>query len=80
MIKQIDWDQCNGCGVCIDVCPNDVIRIDAAASRAVIRYLESCMTCYNCEMACPVECIYVDPFCKPIPPIVGYLNEEVTHE
>jgi ferredoxin len=28
MIKEIYEDKCNGCGICVDVCPADVLRMD----------------------------------------------------
>jgi len=73
MIAKIDPTSCNGCGICVEVCPTDVIRMDAGGSmKAVIRYYENCMTCYNCEIECPENAIYVEPFRKPIKPIISY--------
>ena len=80
MISQIKWEVCNGCGVCVDVCPMDVLRIDEAMQKAVVRYYESCMTCYNCEMECPLDCISVSPFRKSIPPLIAYPEREVAHD
>ena len=29
-ISRIDSGLCNGCGICVDACPQDVIRLDTA--------------------------------------------------
>ena len=36
-------------------------RCMACGSRASIRYLDDCMTCYNCERDCPEQAIFVAP-------------------
>jgi NAD-dependent dihydropyrimidine dehydrogenase PreA subunit len=74
MIKKIDPKTCTGCGLCVDVCPTDVLRIDEGSRKAVIRYQENCMTCYNCELECPCDSIFVDPFRKATQPIISYLK------
>ena len=58
MIKSIDTTRCNTCGVCADVCPMDVLRIDG--DTPLITYPVDCMTCFNCETECPTGAIYVD--------------------
>ena len=72
MIRSINLDKCNGCMICVDVCPMDVLRLDEVMKKPVIRYPEDCMTCYNCELGCPLDCIDVDPFQVPIPDIIRY--------
>jgi NAD-dependent dihydropyrimidine dehydrogenase PreA subunit len=72
VIKKIDPQTCTGCGICVEVCPTDVIRMDEASGKAVIRYYENCMTCYNCEAECPCGSVDVDPFRKEIQPILSY--------
>jgi len=57
-IEKIDPDICSGCGDCVNACPMDVIRMDGLL--AVITYPEDCMTCYNCEIDCPVNAITVN--------------------
>jgi NAD-dependent dihydropyrimidine dehydrogenase PreA subunit len=46
--------------------------MDEASGKAVIRYHENCMTCYNCETECPCGSVDVDPFRKEIQPILSY--------
>jgi NAD-dependent dihydropyrimidine dehydrogenase PreA subunit len=61
MITELDKTKCNGCGVCIDICPMDVIRPDNDTQKASICYPEDCTNCYLCEMNCAAGAIFVDP-------------------
>ena len=61
-IEKIDSELCNGCGVCINSCPMDVIRMDKDNRKAVIKYPEECMCCAYCELDCPKKAIYVSPW------------------
>ncbi|MFH1775321.1 MAG: ferredoxin family protein [Chloroflexota bacterium] len=71
MIYQIDWEGCNGCGVCSDICPMDVFIMDEATQKAVIRYPEECMTCFECERECDTGAIEVSPFRVPTPLVIN---------
>ena len=58
-IEKIDDDLCLGCGVCINSCPTDVIRMNEKSGKAEIRYPEECTLCAVCEMDCSEGAIYV---------------------
>jgi NAD-dependent dihydropyrimidine dehydrogenase PreA subunit len=60
-IRKIDYDLCVKCGICLDVCPMDVIRADGKSGKPFIKYLRDCQSCFLCEMECPVGAIYVTP-------------------
>ena len=60
-IEKIDIYKCNGCKVCVDACPMDVIRFDESKETPYIAYPEDCDFCFACEIACPLDCIYVHP-------------------
>lgn len=57
-IKTIDRNLCDGCEVCIDSCPVDVLRMDAE-HKAIVAYPNDCMSCFLCEADCPPKAIYV---------------------
>ena len=52
-----------------------MIRLQDGKAR--ILYPEDCMTCYVCELGCPVSAIFVHPF-KAVPPEVlpGILEQK----
>lgn len=60
-IKNINLKICTGCGICEDVCPNDVIRSDKNTQLPFIAYQDDCSTCFICEEECPEKAIEVDP-------------------
>ena len=60
-IEIIDTNLCTGCGICVNSCPMDVIRMDEDLQKAIIRYQEDCMLCEFCVLDCPVDAITVTP-------------------
>ena len=56
-IERIDPKLCDGCGICVDSCMVDVIRMDEEGKKAIIRYPEDCITCGLCEIECPQKAI-----------------------
>jgi len=60
-IRKIDYQLCNGCEICVDNCPMDVLRMDEKTMKPFIKYLRDCQSCFLCEVDCPVGAIYVTP-------------------
>ena len=56
-IKKVDAGMCTGCGICVDVCPEDVLHMDNSKKKAYIAYPKDCVACLLCEFICPVQCI-----------------------
>jgi NAD-dependent dihydropyrimidine dehydrogenase PreA subunit len=54
---RFDVEKCNGCGMCVNVCPHGVYRIEER--RARITEIDLCMECGACMANCPEEAIYV---------------------
>jgi NAD-dependent dihydropyrimidine dehydrogenase PreA subunit len=55
----IDLSLCDGCGMCVESCPTDVLRVDEAALKVRIAYPNDCQSCYLCQDDCPQSCIAV---------------------
>ncbi len=57
IIKEIDPYRCIGCGVCVQSCQCDVIRMKRG--KAHIVYEEDCAGCYACIEDCPREAVSI---------------------
>ncbi|MHB1391195.1 MAG: ATP-binding protein [Thermoleophilia bacterium] len=53
---KIDREECTGCGICVDECPQEVLELDSE-DIAVLARPDSCDSCATCEDACPTEAI-----------------------
>lgn len=60
-IRKIDVNLCNGCRICVDYCPMDVLRMDEDTKKACVKYLRDCQSCFLCETECPKAAIYCVP-------------------
>jgi len=69
-IERIDHELCDGCGICVNSCSSDVIRM-GEDGKAVIKYPEECIVCLYCEEDCPKHAIYVSPI-KTIPLLTAW--------
>lgn len=56
-IRKIDEAACINCGVCVDTCMMDVIRINNEKGRVYIAYPDDCQGCFICAKDCPREAI-----------------------
>jgi ferredoxin len=54
MGAKVDADKCTGCGLCVDVCPMEAIRLEE--DLAVIDE-EKCNLCGQCVEECPNDAI-----------------------
>ncbi|MBZ4654450.1 MAG: ferredoxin [Peptococcaceae bacterium] len=50
-------DECIGCGLCVDLCPLDCLRM-GKDEKPFMNYSE-CWYCGACEIECPVSCLKV---------------------
>ncbi len=51
-------DLCNGCGICVEVCPHAVFVV--VDGQAMLPGYEACMECGACQVNCPTGAISVD--------------------
>ena len=54
MIEKIDIERCTSCGICDDVCPADVIHMEAVPVAPEV----------SCEIFCPEQIVDVHPSVK----------------
>lgn len=61
----VDWDICEGCGTCIDVCPVSLYEWADTPGHPTserksdpVREVE-CIQCLACETQCPVQAIKI---------------------
>jgi len=48
---EFSLDKCNGCGMCVQVCPHAVFVIEIKRAKIVNR--DACMECGACALNCP---------------------------
>lgn len=56
---ELDRDKCVGCGVCLQVCPHEVFRMDGRT--VLIHDRDACMECGACAKNCPAGAISLTP-------------------
>lgn len=52
-------EKCNGCGMCVNVCPHQVFVIKDGKAQVVDK--DRCMECGACAKNCPFSAIEVKP-------------------
>jgi NAD-dependent dihydropyrimidine dehydrogenase PreA subunit len=55
MSVEIDREKCDGCGVCVEICPLDALRLDEDG-KAYVKY-DECWYCGCCELECPRKAV-----------------------
>ncbi len=55
----LDEAKCNGCRMCVEVCPHHVFESSEGCVR--IARVDACMECGACTMNCPAGALSVNP-------------------
>ena len=55
-----DMDLCTSCGICAEVCPDDVLRMVGEDERPEVVYPEECWNCGICMIDCPERAIKIE--------------------
>jgi ferredoxin len=54
---KLDEAKCTGCGMCLEVCPHEVFKMNTR--HVEIQNRDACMECGACSRNCPSEAIAV---------------------
>lgn len=55
----IDLKKCDGCAICDENCPGDIIVMDADTELPAVKYREECWHCGVCRLDCPCQAIQI---------------------
>lgn len=53
----VEKNLCKGCAICVAFCPKGVLEMDSG--KVVIKNIDACIQCGQCELRCPDYAIYL---------------------
>lgn len=66
MIEVLSAERCTGCNICVKVCPTNVFDENGGDAPLIARQGD-CQTCFQCEVYCPFDALFVAPLRDPAP-------------
>ena len=58
-VVAINRDACIGCGVCVSMCPKNILFMDENTGKCDVTDHSKCDRLAGCERACPVDAIKI---------------------
>lgn len=56
-----DVKSCTGCGICVDVCPMQILGMDDTGRKVSLQDPDSCINCRACVNRCPNDSLFLVP-------------------
>ncbi|MHA1770517.1 MAG: 4Fe-4S dicluster domain-containing protein [Candidatus Thorarchaeota archaeon] len=57
----LDSEKCDGCGICVDVCPMVIPELNKDLRKVVLAHPEMCVNCRACVFRCPTQALFLEP-------------------
>lgn len=58
-LHEVDRESCNGDGICVDICPENVLKIVEGKASTVHDRVSDCIMCGQCVAVCPTESLHM---------------------
>jgi NAD-dependent dihydropyrimidine dehydrogenase PreA subunit len=58
----IDESGCRACNLCVEICPTEVLEMDAGGDVAKVMRQDDCIGCTSCMYLCPSRCLEVTDY------------------
>jgi 2-oxoglutarate ferredoxin oxidoreductase subunit delta len=58
-IVNIDREACTGCGICVRMCPQQILVVDKKTKKCEVIDENKCDRLAGCERACPTSAIKI---------------------
>lgn len=79
MISETEKHKCTGCGACMNICPNNSIRMQVDKEGFLYPHInaELCVGCDLCEKVCPVINVLREPLEKIPEALLAWSNNDI---